>query len=398
MFEKYSPKKIKKPSTIIIISVAILAFSMLFLAMSISHTQSLLNQYKDYTKIGPYGDLIGGVINPVIAFIGIIAASLAFYAQYKANQLIQEQFSIQKFESQFYEMIHLHRENLNEMAIEGYKYDYGKRKARLESKKDKITTGKKVFVTMLKEFEATYLISKKVFYESYKKEELEDFEIKQLIFDHAYYVFFNGIGLYRKNSQRYIKYDKTKLVTREVLDKYINELTKIKEKHENKGVKKHINYFQSQTLWLSFNYKPFSGHQSLLAHYYRHLIQTVKYVVKQDSLHITYEDKRDYLRILRAMLSNHEQILLYYNWLSGFGSSWEKKLEDCHLNKGYNKNSNRFFTDYRMIHNIPDDIVIIDDFKAEKIFDNKYRDFLYETNRRETDTLFEIMGVKSSKK
>ncbi len=91
---------------------------------------------------------------------------------------------------------------------------------------------------------------------------------------------------------------------------------------------------------LFFKYKPFSGHVSRFGHYYRHLFYIVKYVVGQSPTVMDFEQKREYLRMLRAQLSNHEQLMLYFNYLSGYGSKWENE-------------KNKFLSDYRMIHNLP---------------------------------------------
>ncbi len=59
----------------------------------------------------------------------------------------------------------------------------------------------------------------------------------------------------------------------------------------------------------------------------------------QEETFLTYEEKIKYLRVLRAQLSNHEPIMIFYNWLSGYGRHWED-------------DKNRFFTEYCMIHNL----------------------------------------------
>lgn len=86
----------------------------------------------------------------------------------------------------------------------------------------------------------------------------------------------------------------------------------------------------------------FSEHYDELNRYYRHLYQTVKIVANYDPKIISYDEKRKFLRMLRAQLTNKEQLLLFYNWMSGFryGEDWEKQ------------NGNHFFTEYRMIHNL----------------------------------------------
>ena len=62
----------------------------------------------------------------------------------------------------------------------------------------------------------------------------------------------------------------------------------------------------------------------------------------EDEKYLTYNEKRDLLRILRAQLTSTEQIMLFYNWFSGNGSEWEES----------DPNGNHFFTQYRMIHNV----------------------------------------------
>ncbi len=362
-------------------------------------------------ETGLIGDTMGGIMNPFIAIGGILLTFLAFYIQYQANKQVQDQFKIQQFESQFYEMLHLHRENLNEMIIEGYIYKYtGNDKSKpaiKDTKQTKNTSGKKVFVTMLNEFEAIYLIATKVFMDGFKKLNITEqnqiksqLQLERIILHHSYFIFFNGLNLYKKNITKYENADSTGFL-KIVLNNFVSELNSKRESHLKTGIKEYHTYYttgnvlqsnyRAKSLWLSFNYKPFSGHQSILAHYYRHLFQIVKFVVKQNKNIISYEQKRDYLRILRSMLSNHEQILLYYNWLADFGIQWEEK----NLEKRKRKNGNFFFTDYRMIHNIPNDLVI-EDFKLEKIFNNDYSNYAYEINRKDEDGLFELVDIKST--
>lgn len=401
-----------------IVLLAILTYSLFIVNDRIQRAEKVFNKnitnekltQKDSLKLveyeGTLGDLIGGVLNPIIALLGVFAGGLAFYMQYKANLLIQEQFKIQQFESQFYEMLRLHRENLTEMIIEGYVHKYENddksEPAIKKSKEVKITSGKKVFVTMVKEFEAIHLICKATFHKYHNsnndnKEKLNSKLGKQLIFDHAYYVFFLGINSYKIHTKRYIAKDQTGLLDGAILQ-YIKELEKHRDNHENFGIKIVYNYFnhgvpnsenfKSETLWLSFNYKPFSGHQSILAHYYRLLFQTVKFVVKKEMEIFPYENKRDSLRVLRSMLSNYEQVLLFYNWHGGFGPEWEEK----NIENRKSKKGNNFFTDYRMIHNIPPDL-LLKDINLEEIFNNHYRDFLFENNRKNDDSLFELVNI-----
>lgn len=114
-------------------------------------------------------------------------------------------------------------------------------------------------------------------------------------------------------------------------------------------------------------------------HYFRHLFLIVKFVVSKPESFLTYEEKRNYLRILRASLSTYEQIFLYYNWLSEYGSQWEN-------------DKNHFFTDYRMIHNV--NFVIHDDFAIRNMapFNSLLEERTYRMESdRDDDTLFELI-------
>lgn len=125
-----------------------------------------------------------------------------------------------------------------------------------------------------------------------------------------------------------------------------------------------------------------AGWRDKFGHYFRHLFLIVKFVTsKEEGNFLTYEQVRFYLRILRASLSTYEQIFLYYNWLSkDYGGKWED-------------GSNKFFTDYRMIHNINPGL-LLDDFKFDvttpfkELLVNK--GFRQEDGRRTNDTLFEF--------
>lgn len=314
-------------------------------------TRKSINEDFDFRATGQIGDTVGGLMNPFIALAGVIITGLAFYIQYKANQQQRELFEeeqkankddlqrqidsqnkqnqLQQFESQFYEMIKLHRENVTEMHIHGY--DFQDTSGSL-MKMEKITEGRKVFVTMKTELECILTLYKSLFgdlnAEGYNK---------------SYLLFFSGLDEFKK------KYPSDTT--------FIELLEKARRRHSNPDTKaiktnKERKEFSSSCK-LNFNYKPFSGHASRLGHYFRHLYLIVKSVVKSEII-TDYDNKMKYLRLLRAQLSNHEQILLFYNWLSGYGEDWENE-------------ENRFLTEYCMIHNLWYDNLIDDTFISHKV-------------------------------
>jgi len=65
----------------------------------------------------------------------------------------------------------------------------------------------------------------------------------------------------------------------------------------------------------------FNKHQNDLGHYFRNLYQIIKYVDKSD-----IEDKKTYTNFVRAQLSSHELVLIFYNCLSQYGKEKFKPL------------------------------------------------------------------------
>lgn len=321
---------------------------------------------------GEIGDTIGGITAPFIGLVSAILVYLALKAQIEANLQVSSQFQLQKFENQFYEMIRLHKENVNEMSIKGYdkeivefcKYtnvekDLYEKESFSEQEVKNYISGRKVFVTMITELKAVYEMF------CAKIPENENYQI----FDLSYFVFFDGLDSF----ERFLgeEFEKEESIYK---DSCFNELLhqlKIARRNHTETSGKANNFFNIK---LHFKYKPFSGHQSRLGHYYRHLFQTVKFVVNYDGEVLNYSDKRNYLRILRAQLSNHEQLMLFYNWYSGYGLKWEQKV------------GNHFFTDYRMIHNIPVNL-IFNDVNLVDLFNGINNNILKEND---SDDLFEF--------
>tara|TARA_R110002012_G_scaffold263456_1_gene446325 strand:- start:164847 stop:165986 length:1140 start_codon:yes stop_codon:yes gene_type:complete len=309
--------------------------------------------YMNSTERGTLGDMFGAVnaIFSGLAFAGII---ISLYMQridlknqqkqielnHKEVKQTNREFkiqnntlSIQRFENQYYKMIDLHKLNVNEISIPFFDSLDGSNSSRDNKKIEQHSSanilrevkGKKGFVDMIKELEFCILDTKSVM--SNKELNIKD----SILFDFAYRIFFFGVHSDFSTS-----------------DKIPEDIQKqIKRFIANKQKKYKDNLISGATQEINTRYVPFQGHESRLAHYYRHLFQTVKYVVQQEENGIIeYKEIRQYLRVLRAQLSNAEQLMLYYNYICGFGKNWDR------LGKKY-----EFLTKYRMIHNIPVDRV-----------------------------------------
>lgn len=346
--------KLDKISKItLIIAGLLICFS--FIAPILFVQESSLNY--DFTHTGEIGDTIGGLMSPFIALAAVFVTFLAFYIQFQANQLqrtlFRQELDSNKFENQFYEMLRLHKENVNEISITIKSSYYSGRE---EIRNEREINGRAVFKHFLYEIAILYNVAKK----SYK-----GWNNKELI-NRAYSTFFNGLDLAKSNIL--IESDRT----------YIEELEKIQNVKNVTEFNNIINGYNIKLEWC--NFKLFDGSSSHLGHYYRHLFQTVKFVANQSEDFLNYAEKRKYLRIVRAQLANQEQAMLFYNWIAGFGSKWEN-------------NENKFFTDYRMIHNLYNKM-LLEDFDLVEIFNIQETDNYQHEPNRDDDKLFGFEDYK----
>lgn len=338
----------------------ILFASLIFIIFSFFAPYILSNESNwdiDFTSTGQIGDTIGGIMNPFIALAGVLLTFLAFYIQFKANRLqynnfkfeIEEQrlqFSKSQFENQFYEMLRLHKENVNELRIEQIFTNSEKEKSR------EIIVGRKVFDLLKTELEILILLAKKHFPDSDINLQLNE----------AYGIFFHGVK--KQDNSKHDFFDDAIEIQK------MYGLTDFADLNRAYQYKIKTEYYIKEEL----HYQIFLGHSHQIAHYYRHLFQTVKFVVSQSENLLSYEDKRRYLRILRAQLSNNEQAMLFYNWLSKFGKQWEN-------------DENKFFTDYRMVHNVYN-ALLVSGITLENIFD--FSQSYKKEKNRSIDVLFEF--------
>ncbi|PAM91505.1 hypothetical protein B4N84_28050 [Flavobacterium sp. IR1] len=337
----------------------------------------------NFMLTGPIGDTIGGLMSPFINLSAVIVTGLAFYMQYRANKLqveifrkqlkeAQQQFKEeqekqdidvqkQQFESQFYEMLRLHKENVNEIEIAAKRRVENREvviKSFAHTKKDdkyKINytysdytiTKRNAFVQMQKEFE--FMISK------FKQSDTPELSLEK--FNYIYTIFFWGLDSHVTLADKLYEPEPVKF--EEIIYKI----------QDNQYFTKKPDFDEN----IPFDIPAFKGHSNFLGHYYRHLFHTVKFVANYDESIVKKVEKKNYLRLLRAQLSNHEQALLFYNWLSDYGAPWQN-------------DRNNFLTEFRMIHNLWYGQLPKEDFIKSKLkkLVNIYKDLGYK------DDLFEM--------
>jgi uncharacterized membrane protein len=304
-----------------------------------SGPELIQSRYFDKGNIGDrgaIGDAFGGTFGPIIAWFAAILTFMAFYIQYEANKEQRDQFAkqaddtvIERFENRFFELIRIHRENVEEQNIQN------------------VIFGRKAFTTYYFELRYIYFVLEHNYGNSDKNIVLDKEQLSNL----AYLIFFYGIGHASEgvfshiapkiNSTDFFKITLRRLENeKQMYSDFVND----KEKNENKTGYKvlrlknlEINHRGKNAVFIQ-HYEPFTGHGTKIGHYYRHLFQTVKYVHSQENELFTDDVKYDYVKMLRAQLSNFEQVILYYNSICILGSAW--------ITEGYIKN-------YHLLTNLP---------------------------------------------
>jgi len=310
-------------STILLGTGVFLLISSIFLFfVGPEFIQSRLYEFESNER-GPAGDAFNGILGPVIAWIAAILTFAAFYIQYEANQQQRKKLEEQsvevatdRFENKYFELIRLHRANVDEMNIQD------------------LIKQRKVFIPMFYEFRYIYYLAEK-YYKEFEKQVIEDNDKIELI-NIAYLLFFFGVGY---NSDKTHTELFEKYLQKQFYLKLVEELKKTKSNykqwHQKTGDDGKIKISSSEFGEIVFKvkYKPFNGHSEKLGHYFRHLFQAVKFIDEQTGKYFTPDVKYKYVKTLRAQLSNFEQLLLYYNHLSVIGHPWKKFLKDYHLIK-----------------------------------------------------------------
>lgn len=303
-----------------------------------------------YAETGTIGDAIGGITSPITGLIGAILVYYAFLIQLEANKMLFNQIKEEKTERKktqteghFFELLRIHIDNQRNLKIN-------------DIKNQNILQGKEVFQWMLREFYECYEIIDRYFEEFEQEEEVLIDEKINIAYT---CLLFGGVGEY------------SLLFIQEQLKDHGQEFIPwIKAEFQKRKKKIQKNY----------PFKLFNGHHARIGHYNRHLYQTVKYINSQDEEILSYEEKYNYIKTLRAQLGTHEQTFLFFVSLTDAGIKWEKAK--------YLSSNKRLLTKYNLIKNIPKGYITIT--KPE----DHYPDVNY-YNQRNTPSKVEL--IKSYK-
>ncbi len=295
--------------------------------------------FLDFSQTGQIGDTIGGTMGPFIAIVAALLTFIAFWVQYEANIKQRDDIAIERHEAKYYKMLDIYSNMTTGLCVHGIK-------------------GKEAFAELVGELTCTFYTIDEIFnnilcQDSYLSKassqlvsiinEYKANRKKRDVFltNLAYNLFFYG--------SHYM-----------VVDIVHPENTALGE--EIKKIAIHFNQHSGERTFTDYVKSGFfdihipnnglasplyEGHSDFLGHYFRHIFQMVKYVASLDNDLFEENEKYGYVKLLRAQMSDYEQILLYYNSLSDQGKAWNKKEgEKFPEEAGY-------ITRFRMIKNLP---------------------------------------------
>lgn len=287
------------------------------------------------SSTGVIGDTFG-IMNPFIAIAAALITFAAFWVQFKANEEMIRENRKQQAISRFYEMLAIHRENIKELKWMQNIYSTKNSNLRLLKRPEEETiekNGRQIFLHHLIEFTLTYDILGVLAPNQKAVQRVQ----------RAYSIYYFGID------DEIFNYGMRNAIYQALTDGNIKSFSSTIKKIFKGKIKSTESQEMNNIIQTLFQYRkffisqpPFFGHFDDLDNYYRHLFLMVKSVANEDEKYLPPDEKTNLLKILRAQLSTREQIMLFYNWFSGFGYEWEEESKD----------GNHFFTKYRMIHNI----------------------------------------------
>lgn len=238
-----------------------------------------------------FGSFIGGYFGSIFALFSTVLLVITLMEQIRS-------YRIDKFENKFFEMLKLHRENVSEFKLNEY------------------IQGREVFIALIREVKTVfdYMSKYPTIYGTGTQEKHNSLVA-------SYLVLFLGI---RSN---------TTITLKTLLSEYmcVDSFDVI-----SKTLREHSDLYAKKNNKEKYYYTYYDGHQSRLGHYYRHLFQMVDYV---DSSFLNLEEKKGYVKLLRAQLSNYEQALFFLNSLTPLGVVWWKK---------------EYMNTYKLVKNIPE--------------------------------------------
>ena len=271
----------------------------------------------EHEKWGVFGDFIGGTLNPFLSLLGLLAILITINIQRKELAIATNEFKktsdalesqlsyldIQNFESHFFELLRIHRENVESLSH------------KIPTEENYVESGKRVFLHIGRQFNEVYKISCNTF----GRHGHNVSKMERIIIEISYAIVVFGTG---KSSG-------------DMLLKHIE----IRHSEFLLPVKAIIGSCRGMKS-VDGKTQKFGGHLSRLGHYFRSLFNIVTYV--HHNTKIDDELKYEYVKILRAQFSVDELFVFFLNSLSLPGEAWQR-------------NDDNLIVKYQLIKNLPEE-------------------------------------------
>ena len=297
----------KRIAHIIIVVTGVFAIGMLFLFL-LKTTPLNTNLPINTSIFANYGSLVGGISASLLSLASVFLIIQSIKEQEKSRIL-------QNIESRFFELLKFTRENSENINSKG-------------------KSGRTVFIQIKTEFNSLFNTNKAWY--TLEKSNLLEKEWKRNLICITYLIIFFGVD---DSQYDFLKENLKKVITdKKLWHEFENNVLKPLSNDHRIIKQKNSSRERATRLYLKYD-----GYQNILGHYFRNLFQTVKFINNQPAL--TYIDKYNYIKILRAQLSTFEQVMFFYNSLSTFGFPWEKSTNS----EKYNE---MLITKYNIVKNI----------------------------------------------
>lgn len=263
-------------------------------------------------KTGVVGDTIGGITAPIVGLVGAILVYYALKEQVKANDLIIKQFNEQKkityrqnFEQVFFNMLNLHRDNVNSFSLTPSEINWELHFD--DNEIEKIS---------LNEFDNLRLTKHKLdnIFNPYEEEKL-----------------------YKNRS--FFKHSIERLIDLIYLSDKYGGINKKIEKTKFEATSKSESFYSYFPHIYNGLFHTLNEH---LGHYYRNLYRIIKMIDDQkfsEDEKEDYEAKYLYASIVRSQLSDHEIQWLFFNGLYDYGKLFKPLIEEYSLLKNLRNNN-----------------------------------------------------------
>ncbi|KAA0547561.1 hypothetical protein FZW96_11985 [Bacillus sp. BGMRC 2118] len=315
--------------------------------------------YERFEKLGVVGDFFGGTTIGLLSFASIIFVIAAITMQKEELSLQREEIEknrneyhltnvtmkMQQFENTFFNMINLHHNLLKEIKIDESSARNVIQKFYKEL--DEIYKGK-VFTNYISKFinevitediEEVIEFARLLYLDNLKFKFLDEYHDHympildyegELVDDPEYDRFIETVQ--NDTNQYWIEYRQKHMEYFDKMSKDKSELTKflfninyknyLKKEYQNNNNKYILRLRDSFLIAPLYELKVqayeqlYSKHENLFGHYYRNLYHIVKLIQEQKfnvDREINEKEQRKYRGILRAQLSSHELLMIFYN-------------------------------------------------------------------------------------